>query len=101
MQAAETDRAGETIGEDVKIILVNDTRDDSGIGSNSSSNTTDPANTGTEVNKFKNIIIEFQALNCTSPKLRESTFVQNAGKIPAADLSSIRGTVNGTVLSEG
>ena len=66
---------------DVKVILVEDSvKEDSGIGSTSgvsaNSSLNDEAGTSPRVCRItKNIIIEFQALNCKANGNRESTFV--------------------------
>ena len=105
MKTATEPKTGPNQENEVKVILVDDSKEDSGIGSASNASTNSSMNeengAGTIQNIEKNIIIEFQALNCKPDKQRESTFVVNAGQMPAADLSSIRGSANVTVLSEG
>ena len=107
MQATEGVNPESDTNRDVKVILVEDSvKEDSGIGSTSGvsadSSLNDEAGTSPRVCRItKNIIIEFQALNCKANGNRESTFVQNAGKIPATDLSSIKGSTNVTISSEG
>ena len=105
MKTATEPKTGPNQENEVKVILVDDSKEDSGIGSASNASTNSSMNeengAGTIQNIEKNIIIEFQALNCKPSKQRESTFVVNAGQMPAADLSSIRGSTNVTVLSEG
>ena len=106
MQAIDSLKTETDQEREVKVILVDDTKEDSGIGSvsNVSSNSSMSErnhDAGMAQNIDKNIIIEFQALNCKSEKQRESTFVLNAGKMPAADISSIKGSANATISSEG
>ena len=106
MQAIDDLRTETDQEREVKVILVDDTKEDSGIGSASNVSSDSSMNeknhdAGTAQNIDKNIIVEFQALNCKSEKQRESTFVLNEGKMPATDISSIKGAANVTISSEG
>ena len=83
---------------------------DSGLASaNSSVNvsagpTETPTTEGEHCSKGKVPIIEFRALNPSKEKKQESTFVRsqsNEHKRAMADYSSIKGTINTTVNSDG
>ena len=84
-------------------ILETEEPNDSGLASGSSMNS-EPKDDSTDDcrKKGNKIIIEFQALNFRTEGRKESTFVrsqQGDDKRDAADISSIKGTVNTTINS--